>query len=212
MNIKYHLYDFHGLNIQIFNSLSYYNKNDILNKISAIISIIFSPSLFCLYLPGIFLLYIVFLKLSDKSSQDLYQNFCKFWEYFSSISVSYGLMSIIVVLIKNLASFPRPDGSSTDSFPSGHSSLVMILYMTLIRGLIYKNINHKVNIIIWNFVSVIIVLIVGLSRIITQNHYPSDVLYGYLIAIIVSIISVYIIKYFRKILTIIGCVLFNFFL
>lgn len=211
MNIRYHLYDFYGLNIHIFNSLIYYSKNDILNKIADIISILFCPILFSLYLTGIFFFYILFLKLSYKSYEKLYQNFYKFWQYFSNILVSYTMMSILVVLIKSFTSFQRPNNGSFDSFPSGHSSLAMMLHISFIREFISKSIKRKRNTIILNFLSILIVLIVGLSRIIRQNHYPSDVLYGYIITTITSIISIYATKYLSKVLNTVGYTLFNFF-
>lgn len=98
------------------------------------------------------------------------------------IAVLGGLM--ISLLLKQSFDRPRPDlvphGSYvyTKSFPSGHSMLSAITYLTL-GSMIVRTRDHKATKIYVMIVSMLITLLVGVSRIYLGVHWPTDVLAGW---------------------------------
>ena len=123
------------------------------------------------------------------------------------IAISVVINLIVITILNNLLKIiflrPRPDVNnlileSGYSFPSGHSATGMAFYGSLIY-LIYKYVNNKkIKIPLIIFLSLIIVAI-GLSRIYLGVHYASDVLGGFLLAIVYLIIFITISnKYIEK--------------
>ena len=123
------------------------------------------------------------------------------------IAISVVINLIVITILNNLLKIiflrPRPDVNnlileSGYSFPSGHSATGMAFYGYLIY-LIYKYVNNKkIKIPLIIFLSLIIVAI-GLSRIYLGVHYTSDVLGGFLLAIVYLIIFITISnKYIEK--------------
>lgn len=123
------------------------------------------------------------------------------------IAVSIVINLIVITILNNLLKIiflrPRPNVNnlileSGYSFPSGHSATGMAFYGYLIY-LIYKYVNNKkIKIPLIIFLSLIIVAI-GLSRIYLGVHYASDVLGGFLLAIVYLIIFITIAnKYIEK--------------
>lgn len=114
------------------------------------------------------------------------------------IAISVVINLIVITILNNLLKIiflrPRPDVNnlileSGYSFPSGHSATGMAFYGYLIY-LIYKYVNNKkIKIPLIIFLSLIIVAI-GLSRIYLGVHYASDVLGGFLLAIVYLIIFI----------------------
>ncbi len=114
------------------------------------------------------------------------------------IAVSIVINLIVITILNNLLKIiflrPRPNVNnlileSGYSFPSGHSSTSMAFYGYLIY-LIYKYVNNKkIKISLIIFLSLVIVAI-GLSRIYLGVHYASDVLGGFLLAIVYLIIFI----------------------
>ena len=114
------------------------------------------------------------------------------------IAVSVVINLIVITILNNLLKIiflrPRPNVNnlileSGYSFPSGHSSTSMAFYGYLIY-LIYKYVNNKkIKISLIIFLSLVIVAI-GLSRIYLGVHYASDVLGGFLLAIVYLIIFI----------------------
>jgi undecaprenyl-diphosphatase len=89
-------------------------------------------------------------------------------------------------LLKLAFGRPRPDVASpavqvfTSSFPSGHATLSAIAYLTL--GALLAQTQERLAIRIYIMtLAVLATVLVGVSRIYLQVHYPSDVLAGWCI-------------------------------
>lgn len=96
-------------------------------------------------------------------------------------AVTFG--NVLNKWLKNLAGRPRPDLEhmvtvKSLSFPSGHAMMGMILYMMIayfmISGLEARSVKWVIGILagIW-------ILLMGISRVVMQVHYPSDVAAGF---------------------------------
>lgn len=111
-----------------------------------------------------------------------------------SIFSNLAIITILNQLLKRILQRPRPTEyriieETGYSFPSGHSMISMAFYGYLIY-LIYKYVENKY--VKWILISLLIVLIclIGVSRIYLGVHYTSDVLGGFLISI--SYLVIYI--------------------
>jgi undecaprenyl-diphosphatase len=100
----------------------------------------------------------------------------------------------VTAVLKSIIGSPRPFivfenikplflHGGMDSFPSGHATFTGALAMSLFL------INKKVG--IYFFVGA---SFVGLSRIMTGIHFPVDILFGYIVGILVSLIFSFIFK------------------
>ena len=108
------------------------------------------------------------------------------------------LITIINQILKLIIQRPRPIGYrlieiGEYSFPSGHAMTSMALYGFLIY-LSYKLIKNKNLKIFFITACILIIIIIGISRIYLGVHYCSDVLAGWIISIIYLIIYINILK------------------
>lgn len=94
---------------------------------------------------------------------------------------------VLSVLIKDYYARSRPEPyfgysiPASYSFPSGHSFASFCLYITLAWLISRRLKSTAAAIALWT-AAILIVLLVGLSRIYLGVHYPTDVLAGYLAA------------------------------
>ena len=95
-------------------------------------------------------------------------------------------------LLKRIFARPRPeieDQLSSFSFPSGHAQISVLFFLTL-AYLISKWLKNKK----WKFITyglmLVLIFLIGLSRIAEGRHYASDVLAGWSIGYTWFIVSV----------------------
>lgn len=106
------------------------------------------------------------------------------------ITIHSILSPIVNNILKYLFKRPRPDEAlrliteSNYSFPSGHAMISVFFYFTLIILINRSNIRHKKAFIT---VLLLIILLIGISRVYLGVHYISDVVGGYLIALSIII-------------------------
>jgi len=110
------------------------------------------------------------------------------WKEFIGYALITEGVYLSVLILKEIIQRVRPDEiymkvhKSSFSFPSGHSSVSMFFYLTLIY-LINTSVKNKWAKIFIDAFLILWILSVGLSRIYLGVHYPSDVLGGYLVGI-----------------------------
>jgi undecaprenyl-diphosphatase len=104
------------------------------------------------------------------------------------IATAYTGGFILVVVLKFIIARERPDIvphliiENTPSFPSGHSTMSAVIYLSLAASLAHTQTKTKARLYII-FVALVFTLLIGVSRIYLGVHYPSDVLAGWLIGL-----------------------------
>ena len=97
----------------------------------------------------------------------------------------------LIALLKGLFLRPRPEYAVyrevTASFPSGHSAASFALFGFLTYVLVRERTGPKVLVLVGGLV---IVILVGLSRLILGEHYFSDVLSGYLVGAVWVVLGI----------------------
>jgi undecaprenyl-diphosphatase len=105
--------------------------------------------------------------------------------------------------LKNLFDRPRPDFVPhlshvyTSSFPSGHSMLAAVVYLTLgsLLAAVMPNRNRKTYVL---FVAILLTLFVGTSRVYLGVHYPTDVLAGWLAGLVWALVCWLIARWLQR--------------
>lgn len=120
-----------------------------------------------------------------------------------SIPLNLGVISLLNFILKNIVRRSRPIGfrlieETGFSFPSGHSASSMAFYGYLIY-LIYKRCKNKVLRTVSIVLLSIVILSIGISRIYLGVHYASDVIGGFILAILYLILYVNFIEKIFKI-------------
>ena len=100
------------------------------------------------------------------------------------VTASVSLGTLVSHAFKALVERPRPDMQlhlvevSSASFPSGHAMLSAIVYLTLAMLLarVVKNRNARLFIVAG---AILLVMLIGLSRVYLGVHYPTDVIAGW---------------------------------
>ena len=106
------------------------------------------------------------------------------WAYFNNLLVFVLGGELFVWIIKNIVERPRPPLAesltieTSYSFPSGHS-FVAIAFYGLITFFLFESLKRKWFKILVLILGIILVLLIGASRIYLGAHWPSDVLASY---------------------------------
>ncbi len=111
--------------------------------------------------------------------------------------------ALLSLLLKSLFSRPRPPFGSeevyvlTSSFPSGHSMLSAVVYLTL-GALLARTSNRHRHKVYFLGVAVVITGLIGFSRVYLGVHYPTDVLAGWGFGLIWALLFWLIARYLQK--------------
>lgn len=101
--------------------------------------------------------------------------------------------------LKLIFSRPRPEArlieESGFSFPSGHAMMSLAFYGFLIFIILKSNVKHKK---LLTTLLIILIILIGLSRIYLGVHYPSDVFAGFTLSLAYLLIFIKIIKSTKK--------------
>ncbi|HMB93867.1 MAG TPA: phosphatase PAP2 family protein, partial [Rhodothermales bacterium] len=110
----------------------------------------------------------------------------KRWWRLLALFTILGLGNAVMWTLKWQFDRTRPDGFITmptsSSFPSGHSFVAMVLYGFLIF-LVWQVVKSRVWRVVLTTALVLIILMVGLSRVLLSVHWVSDVLGGFTIGL-----------------------------
>ena len=101
--------------------------------------------------------------------------------------------------LKLIFSRPRPEFKLIEeagfSFPSGHAMISLSFYGFLIFIIWHMNLKHK-NLL--TILLVILIILVGFSRVYLGVHYPSDVLAGFVLSLAYLLIFIKIVKQYQN--------------
>ena len=105
-------------------------------------------------------------------------------------------------LLKHIIRRPRPNHlrlvkEGGFSYPSGHAMISICLYGIILYYCLTYIKNKKIKITISSLL-VLLILLIGLSRIYLGVHYPSDIIGGYIISTIILITNISIINNFFR--------------
>jgi undecaprenyl-diphosphatase len=132
---------------------------------------------------------------------------------FLSLREKYGAMWLMLIatfgglaissLLKHLFRRPRPDfvahlsGVYTTSFPSGHSMLSAVVYLTL--GTLLASVVHERRLkFYFLIVALVLTFLIGVSRVFMGVHYPTDVLAGWSAGLVWALICWLVARYLQR--------------
>lgn len=132
------------------------------------------------YLPYLSLVLLLGLKFAGVRSRNSWKPFL------TSMFFSIALALIIVLSMKSLSGVLRPDGSDFFSFPSGHTVTAF-----LTASLLYKEYGFKKG--AWVTAAIYAPAVVtGLTRILNNRHWLSDVSAGAIISLMIVGLGYYL--------------------
>lgn len=120
---------------------------------------------------------------------------------FVALSIPAG--SLLNSLLKGFIERPRPDivphatGAALSSFPSGHAMMSAVVFLILgaLLSLSTDDKRIKIYILCW---SVLLTILVGISRLYLGVHWPTDVIAGWIIGATWAVISLLIYRRFIR--------------
>lgn len=110
----------------------------------------------------------------------------KTWWRLLALFITMGLGNAVLWTLKWIFDRARPEGllntPTSASFPSGHSFVAVVLYGFLIF-LVWQVVKSRVGRMVLTTMLVLVILMVGLSRVLLSVHWVSDVLGGFAIGL-----------------------------
>jgi len=110
---------------------------------------------------------------------------------------------VVSLLLKSLFARPRPEFAApgtyvlTASFPSGHSLLAAVVYLTLGVLLARTTTRYRYKL-YFITVALVITMLVGFSRIYLGVHYPTDVLAGWSFGLLWALLCWLVARFLQK--------------
>lgn len=110
--------------------------------------------------------------------------------------------AVFNIILKAIINRPRPYGNSLvnvtfHSFPSGHAMSAITFYGLMIY-LIFKFIKNSPSKIFLCSICIVMILLIGISRIYLGVHYPTDVIAGYMAGLAVLTFSIGLINHLES--------------
>jgi undecaprenyl-diphosphatase len=105
--------------------------------------------------------------------------------------------------LKHIIHRERPDEryrvleATTNSFPSGHSMLSAVVYLTL-GALLARFVSRRAEKIYVVFVAMLLTFLVGASRVYLRVHYPTDVLAGWSVGLAWAMLCWLVARYLQR--------------
>lgn len=128
----------------------------------------------------------------------------KQWFYLIAFLGAIGGGEIILYLVKNTLQRPRPDLNgiislgSGFSFPSGHA-MISIIFYGLCAYFLVKNLKMGiVNKYAVYIFTIILVALIGFSRIFLGVHWFSDIVAGYALGLVWLVMAILFLKFFEE--------------
>lgn len=117
------------------------------------------------------------------------------------IILSLGMASFGVFVLKEIFMRLRPENSliieSGYSFPSGHATISITFFLVL-GYIIYPNLHSRISKIVFATISILAVLAIGVSRLILNVHWATDIIFGWFLGIVSVGIAIVIAGRWRK--------------
>lgn len=116
--------------------------------------------------------------------------------------ISSMLLGLVLELsIKYLVHRLRPSYSLIQerlfSFPSGHTTMATIFFTILLYSIIENIKNKKIKVYL-SAIALILIILIGFSRIYLGVHWFSDVIGGFILGILINSIALLVMKYYYK--------------
>jgi undecaprenyl-diphosphatase len=128
----------------------------------------------------------------------IYYMFHKKWHDAIILACATGGTAVIVLTLKDYFMRLRPDNAlqvivNDPSFPSGHASMSAAFFVVLI-ALCTSRIPSRELRIGFVLLSTLMIYLVGMSRLVLNVHWASDVLVGWSIGSVVALVSVWVVR------------------
>jgi undecaprenyl-diphosphatase len=109
---------------------------------------------------------------------------------------------VVASTLKSLISRPRPDFVahldlvSSSSFPSGHSTLAPVFYLTLCAIVAAGEPQRSVRVVMM-VTALLLVAVIGVSRVYLGVHWPTDVLAGWSLGGAIALAATAVLRHLR---------------
>ena len=183
--MKHVIYDWLGLNKAIFTSVNYITNLGALPYFFIIISKPFELVAFISY----YIIILLYTLLKLKRGEYKYIQYLKIFNELIKIGSMYACIGLFYAFLKYTIDMPRPYCATTNflsinnfehtrclsSFPSAQTAMAVFMYYVSFG---YLNKTCKI-------LGCLIIFLVGVSRISLAMHFPADIVYSLLIALLI---------------------------